>query len=674
MSRRLTTMRAGGKKASKSRSEPAALLDAGFRNFRSGRLMAAEELCRQALEADPRHAGSLHLLGLIYAQTDRVDLAIELITRAIRGDQTDPDFFTNLGMLLARRERFDEALKSYDLALKLKPDSADVWVKLGDLLQRQQRFQEALLTYDHALTLDPGDAEAANKAGLLLSSQDRFAEALARFELSDTIRPGQTETLYNKGLCLGRLARLEEAAACYRKLLEIDAHHYDACNDLGGVRIGLGKAEQAVPYFRRAIAIRPDVAAAFNNLGIALFDLKQFEEAVATLDRAIVLAPDVAELFNSRGNALRDLDRIEEALASYDRAIALKPDYVHAHSNRGNCFEHLLRGDEALLSFRAALALQPDYSDAHWNIALNRLRAGDFKAGWAEFERRWKVASLGLKARQLDKPAWRGGEPIDGKVILVYGEQGWGDTIQFCRYIPLLAARGARVVLEINEPLKELLSGMPGLWQCVANGDPLPDFDLHCSLLNLPAAFDTTLETIPSTTPYLSVGAKARDWTAWLGPSRSPRIGLVWSGNPDHKNDHRRSVGLKALLPLLDVEARFVSLQKNARPGDQVMLAERSDILNAEPELSSFADTAALIRELDLVISVDTSVAHLAGALGKPVWIFLPYFPDWRWLLDRADSPWYPTARLFRQSEAREWDHVVRQVGEELRRFVADMR
>jgi tetratricopeptide (TPR) repeat protein len=664
---------ARGKAGNKSTEPPASLFGAGVQDFAAGRLTAAEARCRQALEADPQHAGSLHLLGLICAQTDRIDLAIEFIARAIRNDQTNPDYFADLGMLLVRRGRLDEALKSFDLALKLKPGSADIWVSLGDLLQKQRRSQEALSTYDHALTLAPGHAEAASKAGLLLFGEGRFEEALARLELSDTIRPARTETLYHKALCLTRLGRLEEAASSYRKLLEIDANNYEARNNLGVVLIDLGRSEQAVPHFRKAIEINSNVVAAFSNLAIALLDLKRFDEVVATLDCAIALAPDLAELFNNKGNALKGLERIEQALASYDRAIALRPDYALAHNNRGICLDDLMRYEEALSSFATALSLQPDYGDAHWNLAVNRLRVGDFKTGWVEHEWRWKAASLRLKRRQFDKPLWLGGEPIDGKLLLLHNDQGLGDAIQFCRYIPQLAARGARVILEVDKPLRDVLLSVASISQCVVKGDPLPDFELHCPLSSLPLAFGTTLETIPSTTPYLSVGESTRDWTVWLGPTRQPQVGLVWSGNPDHKNDHNRSMPLRTLLPLLEVGARFVSLQKSARPGDQVVLGERRDILDADPELSSFADTAALIQKLDLVISVDTSVAHLAGSLGKPVWILLPYVADWRWLLERTDSPWYPTARLFRQSGTRLWDHVVQQARDALDRFVAEM-
>jgi tetratricopeptide (TPR) repeat protein len=655
----------------RSDDSPAALYEEGLSHFRAGRTAAAEARCRTILGARPGHADSLHLIGLIRAQENQIDLAIELIAEAIRNDQTKPDYFSNLGTLLALRERFEEALKSYDLSLKLKPDAGEVWIRLGDLLRRQDRFDEALLTYDHARALGPRHVEAANKAGALLLDLGRAEEALARFELSDTIEPGQPQTLYNKGLCLTRLSRLDEAAAIYRQLLAIDPENYEGWNNLGGVLMDLGRLEEAETQFRNAIELRPDAVAAFNNLGLALTRLKRFDEAIGALDRAVAMEPDRAEPFNARANALKLLNRLDEALQDYDRAIALKPDYAEAYSNRGTCLDDMARPDDALSDFRKAIALRPDYGDAHWNLAVNRLRAGDLRPGWIEAEWRWKSGSLALHSRAFGKPLWLGASAIDGKVLLLHNDQGLGDAIQFCRYIPLLAERGARVVLQIDAPLKALLAGVAGVAQCLAKNEAVPEYDLHCPLSSLPLAFDTALGTIPSAIPYISRAESGVDWEAWLGRRSAPRVGLVWSGNPNHLNDHNRSIALKALAPLLDLGAQFVSLQKNARLLDQAWLRERSDILDADPKLSSFADTAALMQHLDLVISVDTSVAHLAGALGRPVWILLPYVPDWRWLSGRADSPWYPTARLFRQSSSRQWDSVIGEVLAALRQFVA---
>jgi hypothetical protein len=299
---------------------------------------------------------------------------------------------------------------------------------------------------------------------------------------------------------------------------------------------------------------------------------------------------------------------------------------------------------------------------------LLRLLVGDFERGWPQYEWRWKSRVLALRKRDFPQPARLGADAIGGKTILLHGEQGLGDAIQFCRYAPLLAAKGARVIVEVDASLRELVSGLAGVSQCVAKGNALPRFDLHCTLLSLPLAFGTRLETIPAAIPYLHALPSAEaNWQLRLGPATRPRIGLVWSGSPRNLHDTDRSIGLPALLPLLELPATFVSLQRDVRAQDAPLLLERSDILPFGGALGSFADTAALICSLDLVITVDTAVAHLAGALGRPVWILLPFIPDWRWLLDRTESPWYPTARLFRQTAGREWHDVVNRVREALR-------
>src|SRR5579859_925233 len=636
--------RATAKTGKLSNRSPATLIGSGLQYLQSGQLSEAEKCCHEILAGDPDHADSFHLLGLIAAKANRYDQAIEFIAQAIRKNPNNADYFSNLGTMLQRQSRFDEALKSFDLALSLKPESADTWIKLGNVLQRQERFEEAILAYDRALEIDPPRPQAGKN-------------------------PTQASALYKRGVCLRHLMRLEEACISFGEALAIYPDHFDALNDRGRTLLDLWRADEALTDFRKAIRIDPNSVAPLNNCGITLILLRRCEEALETLDRALSISPDLAELFNNKGNALKYLGRFDEALLNYDRAIELKPDYAEARSNRGNCLDEMGRYGEALSCYEDALSLQPDHADTHWNIAVNRLRDGDLKTGWVENEWRWKIKSLPVKHRSFERPLWIGAEPIDGKVLLLHNEQGLGDALQFVRYVPLLAARGAHTVLEVDGPLKKLLSGLSGVSHCIAKGEALPDFDFHCPLTSLPLAFDTTLDTIPSKVPYISVGAHATDWGTRLRSHNLPLIGLVWSGNPIHNNDRNRSMPLESLLPLLDVKAQFVSLQKDIRSSDEAVLRERSDILHLGAELQSFADTAALIEQLDLVISVDTSVAHLTGALGRPVWIFLPYVPDWRWLLDRADSPWYPTARLFRQSQTREWHSVVDEMQRALTEF-----
>ena len=314
--------------------------------------------------------------------------------------------------------------------------------------------------------------------------------------------------------------------------------------------------------------------------------------------------------------------------------------------------------------------MRPDYAEAHCNRAICHLLIGDFDRGSKDNEWRWETQHLRKEKRNFAQPLWLGSNDVAGKTILLHGEQGFGDVIQFCRYVPLVAERAARVILEVPGSLHELMGTLSGSAQIVSRGEPLPQFDLHCPLLSLPLAFGTRLESIPPAIPYLGATPSAvRSWNARLGPRKHFSVGLVWCGRPEHKNDHNRSLKLSTLLPLLDCDASFISLQREVRPCDTAVLKDRTDLLHFGDELNNFSDTAALILNLDLVISVDTSVAHLAGALGKPVWILLPYVPDLRWLLDREDSPWYPTARLFRQNRTRTWDDVIIRVRDALHHF-----
>lgn len=666
------SIRTGGNAGNRTKTSPSTWYNEGVRDFKSGRLAVAEQHFRRALALDPKHADSLHLLGLVQAQANNLDLAVELIAEAIKSDPNQPDYFSNLGTLLRSQGKIEEALKSYDLALGLKPDSVDVWIKLGGLLQDQKRIDQALQTYVHVLTLDPRHAEAASRAGLLLLKSERYQEALDKFDLLQAVKPGQADVFQNRGACLRSLARWEEAAQSYQRALDIAPRNHEIHNDLGTVLFDLRRFDEAHEHFQTALGIAPDFVPALNNLGNTLIEFLRFEEAIAAFDRALLRSPDQAELYCNKANALKAVDRFDEALACYDRAIGLKPAYLEAHSNRGTCLEDMMRMAEALFSYRNAIALKPDYAEAHWNYAINRLRIGDLKTGWIESEWRWKCPALQLRQRDLSQPLWLGAELIDGKTILLHGDQGLGDAIQFLRYVPLVAARRARVFLEVDPDLHELCSGLPGVSRIIPRGGTLPAFDFHCPLSSLPLVFDTTLNTIPQVVPYLSAGDRTNFWKERLGPMTTPRVGLVWAGNPKHHNDRNRSIALETLLPLLDVEAQFISLQKELRPVDQPLLRAHNKILDLGHELTSLAETAAIIHNLDLLISVDTSVAHLAGALGRPVWVLLPYVPDWRWLMMRTDSPWYPTARLFRQSETRDWQSVVHQASAALKVFGQD--
>ncbi len=425
--------------------------------------------------------------------------------------------------------------------------------------------------------------------------------------------------------------------------------------------------DEALASYDRAFAVQPDYAEALFNRGNTLQELKRLDEAVASYDRALTMRPDYAEAFNNRGNALKELKRLGEALASYDRALAVRPDYAEGLNNRGVALQELKRLEEAMASYDCALTVQPAYAEAHWNKSLLQLLTGDLDAGWREYEWRWKTESLGLFKREFAQPLWLGENGIEGKTILLHSEQGFGDTIQFCRYVPLVARRGARVLIQAPASLQGLMASFADVAQVISAKGKLPQFDLQCPLLSLPLAFGTKIESIPANVPYLTVPLESKkNWNITRELKRRITIGLIWAGRSTHKKDHNRSINLRSLLKLLDVNALFVSLQKDVSPEDAAVLKERIDLVHLGDKLKTFSETAAVISNLDLVISVDTSVAHLAGALAKPVWVLLPFIPDWRWLLDREDSPWYPTARLFRQNIPGDWSSVISRVVVEL--------
>jgi tetratricopeptide (TPR) repeat protein len=535
--------------------------------------------------------------------------------------------------------------------INTKRDLFDALHLLAVVQSRLGKKDTALASYDRAVALRPDYAEAFSNRGVTLHELKRFEEALASYDRALTLRPDYAEAFCNRGLTLHKLKRFEEALASYD------------C----------------------ALALRPDFAEALSNRSLTLHELKRLEEALATYDRALKVRPDYVEALSNRGVTLHELKRFEEALASYDRALILRPDYAEALSNRGVTLHELKRFAEALASYDRALKVRPDYAGAHFNEALCRLLIGDFDHGWEKHEWRWETEQQRNEKRNFAQPQWTGQQDIAGKTVLLHAEQGFGDTIQFCRYVPLVAARGARVILEVQEPLHELMNTLPGAAQIISRGEPLPDFDIHCPLLSLPLAFGTRLETIPSVTPYLRAPAQAlKKWQEKLGKKNKLRVGLVWSGGfrPNQPElwsvNKRRNIPLAKLGGLKNPDIEFYSLQKG-QPAESELadLILRSwdgpQIVDFTSLLNDFSDTAGLVENLDLVISVDTSTAHLVGALGKPVWILNRFDTDWRWLLDREDSPWYPTARLFRQDETRQWDNVIARVHVALHVYVRSL-
>jgi tetratricopeptide (TPR) repeat protein len=466
-----------------------------------------------------------------------------------------------------------------------------------------------------------------------------------------------------------------QARAVYEQVIKIEPKHADALNELGIVTALAGEHKKALIYFDKALAADDRHADARLNRGLALQALGATDAALENCDRAIALNAGRAEVHLQRGNLLKLANRLDEALASFDRAIELDPRYAEAYVNRGIVRNSQGALHEALADFDRALALKPDSVKAHCNRAFTQLLAGNFTEGWVEYEWRWKLdAQPSTADRQaFSERSWRGEFPIDGKTVLVYSEQGLGDTLQFCRYIPMLAELGARVILAAQQPLLPLLANLRGVCQLIARDAELPPFDYQCPLMSLPLALQTRIDTIPRAIPYLGADAARQSlWQAKLGPKTAPRIGLVWSRGRDDTTDRNRSVSLGEWLEFLPPRFQYISLQKLVSDADRRIIRANPRLAAFPADLRDFSDTAALCRCMDLVISIDTSVAHLAGALGMPTWILLPFDPGWRWLLNRSDSPWYPTATLFRQSGPGTWAAVFRSIETRLLDYFRD--
>jgi tetratricopeptide (TPR) repeat protein len=540
-------------------------------------------------------------------------------------------------------------------------------------LHRQGRLREAEQIYASILAEDPGQFEALHLLGLARHQQGRAVEALRLIGAALQAKPDSADALSNCGVVLDALKRHDEALASFDRALALDRRHVDALNNRAATLANLGRAEEALASWDEALTLDPDHLQALHNRGNALHGRKRHEAALADYDRFLALGGRAIDVLNNRGGSLAVLGRLAQAIESYDRAIAIDPRQPELLINKAHVLADCHEFDRALSIFAQAAALKGRRAEASWCASLVRLRLGDFARGWQEYEWRWSQASWASQRRQFVAPLWLGQESLAGRTILLHAEQGCGDTLQFVRYASKVAALGATVLLEVQPPLKPLLADLTGVAQVFARGEPLPWFELHCPLMSLPLAFATSLETIPCAIPYLRVPeSRLRQWRERLGAPRSLRVGIAWAGSPAHKNDHNRSIGLTRLRALLSTPAvEFVSIQREPSEPEAAALSGHRDLLHVGEELRDFADTAAVISLMDLVVSVDTAVAHLAGALGTTVWVLLPFTPDFRWLLEREDSPWYPTARLFRQPRPGDWESVLGRVREALTPFAA---
>ncbi|APA85235.1 tetratricopeptide repeat-containing glycosyltransferase family protein [Paraburkholderia sprentiae WSM5005] len=566
------------------------------------------------------------------------------------------------------------------------PQQLDHLLRQAVALQRNGALVEAEELYREILELKPKHGDALRWLGELALQTGRLQEGVDLLKKALALNARQPAVHSNLAYALNALQRHDEALACAERALAMQPEFADALNHRGNASAALNRPLDALASYERALSLVPEFAQAWNNRACVLRDLGRYADALGSCDRALALQPDYPEAWSNRGNVLGDLNQPHEAQRCYQRALELAPAFVDAWNNLGLAQTDLNQREQALSSYQRALALNPASVEAHWNQALCLLQMGRFDTGWREYEWRWQRNRIKSGKRAFAQPLWLGDFPLDGKTILLHAEQGLGDTLQFCRYATLVAKLGARVVLEVPGTLLRLLSTLDGVDQLVEAGQPLPPFDCHCPLLSLPLAFGTNEASIPAATPYLfAQTAAVSEWRQRIEPDTSAnasahasairplKVGLVWAGENRaqvaelRKIDARRSLAFEQLAPLLDVpNVRFFSVQKGAAAPQLADSAHRERVADHTDLLHDFADTAALVASLDLVISVDTSTAHLAGALGKPVWILNRFDTCWRWLLERSDTPWYPCARLFRQPALGDWRSAIEAVRDAL--------
>jgi len=604
----------------------------------AGALPQAEQLYRQILQADPDNADALHLLGVLANQTGQYDQAIAYIQKALVRCPREAAFYANLALPYLAQGNLDQTVACCKEALRLQPDFAEVRNTLGLALQGQGKRDEALACYEQSLRLKPHYAQPHFNLGTLRRDQGNLDAAVAHFRQAARFQPDYAEAHRHLGAALQTQRKLDEAVACYRRVLQLQPNDVQTLSNLGNALLDQGKTDEAVASYRQALALRPDYAEAHNNLG----------------------------------SALCVQGKLDEAGASYRQALRLRPDLAVAHNNLGTLLEEQGDLDGALASYQQTLRFDPEHAGARLNCARLTLLQGRFTQGWPEYECRFKHADA--LQRTFPQPRWDGA-PLSGKTILLYAEQGLGDTLQFIRYAALANRSGGRVIVQCQAPVLHLVSRCPGVDSVVTTGAPLPEFDVQAPLMSLPGILETTLDNMPADVPYLSADAQRIDyWRQQLSAQPGYRVGIVWQGNPRNKSDRFRSVPLAQLSPLTEIAGvRLFSLQVG--PGAEQLAASTAPQgvtdLGSRLDPQSFEDAAAILMVLDLVITVDTAAAHLGGGLGVPVWVMLPVVPDWRWLLQREDSPWYPTLRLFRQTRPGDWGTVFHRMGLELRNLIA---
>jgi tetratricopeptide (TPR) repeat protein len=610
----------------------------GLSLHQSGDLSAAKAIYQEILSFDHNHFDSLYLSSAIATQENDLPLAKILLNKALSVNPKHIDANFNLAVLMEKSGDINNALEKYSLLINLQHDHIEAIFNRSSIYAKLGKLEEAAQGFQSVLKIRPN----------LLAAQEHYER------LTTAIREQQQKSIFDRNL--------DDFSKTHEKGLQLYASNQIA---------------EAIQEFEKGANLAPDSPEAFHNLGMSLEKMGRLEDSLKSYERTLALNPNLAPTHNNIGNVLRELGQPEKSLAYFEKAISLNPNYAEAYSNYGWTLYGLRKFNESLKCYQKALTLNPVLLAARFNLSLCQLIMGDFKNGWSNYEYRFDQPTYVKRQFSARTPQWQG-EPLQDKSILIHAEQGLGDTIQFCRYIKNLAGLGARIYFEIQSPLSETLKDLDGVFEFVTNGQPPPSVDYHCPLMSLPLALSRTLESIPNQAPYISANkGKESFWKEKLASIQKPKVGLVWNGGfrPNQPElwgvNQRRNIPLALIKNLQHSEVHFISLQKGEIAERELLEFQEaywphSNFSNFNNELNDFSDTAALISNLDLVISVDTSTAHLAGALGKPVWILSRYDGCWRWLSSGADSPWYPTAKLYRQEQVGDWEAVITTVCNDL--------
>ena len=627
-----------------------------------GDLESAVVLYQRALAIKEDYAEAYSNLGVALFELNYLAEAETALHKSISIDPKNDLSYCNLGVTLESLGRIDEAIKAQETALTLNPDNATALYNLGNIFSSQKDFDQAIQSYKAALRIYPEYIDAMANLGAVHHANREYESALTVYDQLLNISSHLAEVYSNKGVVLHDMGQYEAAIECYYTAIQLRTHYPEAHYNLGNTLSHQGKHSESLGCYDMAITFKENYHEAFSNRGVNHHKLEQYDLALLDFDRAIALSPQYYEAHTNKGVTLHKLGAYEAAIDQFIKALQIKEDYAQAASNLGTTFQELRRFDEALESYNHAITINPDFEEAQWNKALLLLTLGRYEEGFLQYEWRLRKSNPDYDVLQLRRTLPNRSALKGSRILIVY-EQGLGDVIMFMRYALELIDRALRVSMVVPNELVEIARSMSPQIEILDKDEERPAADFILPMMSLPMIMGSQLDTVPNHLPYIHAEpGKVLAWEDLLKDSRRFRIGLVATGSTAHDNDHNRSVSLKHFEPLYELAADFFLLQKEIRPNDQEYLNENPHIAYYNHLLKDFSDTAALAHQMDVIVTVDTSVAHLCAALGLKVFMLLPYTSDWRWMLGMESSPWYPTMRLFRQSRRDLWDDVIERI------------